>query len=161
LSAFETPLIIAFAIAMIAAAVYFIRGQRISLRKLRADLKVPSAQRRYIIKQSVRRQFGSCLLILLAGMMMGSLFIDYELLRTPLEEVPPADQEAAKQAFRFISIFWMTFLMILMAVMALAILDLWATMRHGVHERKQLLQENQEMLEAELEELRHRRAEMN
>jgi hypothetical protein len=48
-----------------------------------------------------------------------------------------------------------------MATLALAVFDLWATARHGVQQQKRLLLEHQEMLAAELEELRHRQSEMN
>jgi heme/copper-type cytochrome/quinol oxidase subunit 2 len=152
---------IVIAIIMIGTAAYFIWRQRLTLRTLRADAHVPLDQRRYLLKQCQRRLFGSVVLILLAFMMIGSLFLDYQLLGNPLENVPPAEQEAAKQSFRFISIYWMTFLLLLMAVLALAVFDLWATARHGVRQQKQLLQEHQEMLESELEEHRHRQAEMN
>ena len=55
----------------------------------------------------------------------------------------------------------MTLLLLVMAVMALAIFDLWATARYSVRLQKQLVQEHQEALEAELAEHRHRQAEMN
>jgi len=82
-------------------------------------------------------------------------------LRKPVDELAQAEQEADKQATRFLIIYWMALLLLVMAVLALAVFDLWATVRHGVQQQKQLFQEHQEMLEAELEEHRHRQSEMN
>ena len=152
---------IAFAILVLAVAVYFIWRQQATLRALRADTRMAPDQRRFLMRQCVRRTFGSGVLIVLAVMLAGSLFLDYEPLSRPLPELPEAEQQAAKQAVRFITIYWMTVLLILMAVMALAILDLWATARHGIWQQKQLLQEHQDALKAELTEHRHRQAEMN
>ena len=161
MNALEMTLGIAIAIIIIAVAIYFIWRQRWTLHNVRTDPKMPLEQRGYLARQSMRRLFGSFVLILLAFMLVGSLFLDYAPLREPFENLPAADKEVAKEAFRFVSIYWMTLLMLVMAVLALAVFDLWATARHGRRQAKQLLQEHQEALEAELTEYRHRRAEMN
>jgi hypothetical protein len=160
-STLEITLTILMAILLVGVAVFFIWRQGSTLQTLRTDGKIPLDQRRYLYKQCMRRFFGSFVLILLGFMLSGSLFLDYELVGTPFDELGPLEKEAAKQSFQFLSIYWMTFLLILMAVMALAIFDFVATARHGVQLQKQLLREHQEILEAELEEHRHRRAEMN
>ena len=157
----QSAVAIVIASIMLATATYFIWRQRVTLRTMESDSRIALDQRRYLLKQCQRRLFGSVVLVLLAFMMFGSLFLDYQPADRPLKEMPLEEQEAAKQSVRFLSVYWMTFLLALMAVMALAVFDLWATVRHGVRLRKQLLQEHQEMLEAELEEHRHRRAEMN
>src|SRR5437868_3004064 len=109
---------------MIAAAFYFTWSQGQTLQYLRLDMQMPADQRRYLYRQSRRRLFGSFVLALLAIMLVGSLFLDYEPLRQPLGELPPAEKEAAKNAYRFISFYWMVFLLFLMALLALAIFDL-------------------------------------
>lgn len=142
-------------------AVYFLVRQQQTLRGARADPAMPAEQRAYLMRQFQRRLFGSILLFLLAAMLVGSLFLDYEPLRQPIEEVPPAQQEAAKQAVRVISIYWMVFLMLLMAVMALAVFDFWATARFSVQQQKLLFQQHQDMLEAELTEHKYRQNDSN
>ena len=161
MDALEFTVGILIAIVLIATAAYFTHRQRVTLQLLRIDPSIPADQRRYLFKQCWRRLFGSLLLFLLAGMLLGSLFLDYDLVRKPFDELPLAEQEAAKLAFRLISIYWMTLLLLVLAVLALAVFDLWATARHSVQLQKQLLQEHQEMLAAELAEHRHRQAEMN
>jgi uncharacterized membrane protein YjgN (DUF898 family) len=149
------------AVVMIAAAVCFTWRQGLTLQILRLDSKIPHGQRTYLFKQCWRRLFGSFVLAVLAVMLFGSLFLDYEPHRKAMDELPQAEQEAAKQAFQFITLYWMALLLLVMTVLALAVFDLWATARHGVQQQKQLFQEHQEMLEAELEEHRHRRSGMN
>jgi flagellar biosynthesis protein FlhB len=152
---------IAIAIIMIVAAAYFTWQQITTLQMVGSSPKIPIDQRRYLYKQCWRRMFGSLVLALLAVMIIGSLFLNYEPLQKPIDELPQAEQEAAKQAFRFISMYWIALLMFVMAALALAVFDLWATARHGMQQQKQLFLEHQEILAAELEELRHRQSEMN
>ena len=152
---------IAIALIILAVAAYFIWMQWRTLHVVRTDPKMPADQRRYLVRQCMRRLFGSIVLILLAALLMGSLFLPYNPSLEPLEKLPPEEQELAKGTFRFVISYWITLLMLVMVVMALAVFDLWATARHGMRQQKQLLQEHQEALEAELTEHRHRRAEMN
>jgi hypothetical protein len=160
-TSFEITLSVAFAILTVAVAVFFIYRQQATLRSVRADTTAPPEERRFLIRQSVRRTFSCGMLILLAVMVFGSVFLDYDPLSKPASELPLVEQAAAKDSVRFLSIYVMTLLLVLMAVMALAILDLLATARHGVWQKKRLLQEHQDALEAELAEIRHRQAEMN
>jgi hypothetical protein len=152
---------ILIAILMIVVAAFFIWQQGLTLQSVRLNSILSHAQRRYLIRQCWRRLFGSFVLVLLAVMLFGSLFLDYEPLRLPVDELPQAEQQADKQATRFLIIYWMALLLLVMALLALAVFDLWATVRHGVQQQKQLFQEHQEMLEAELEEHRHRQSGMN
>jgi hypothetical protein len=161
LDALATTVGSVIAVVMIAAAAYFTWRQGLTLQILRLDSRISGAQRRYLFKQSWRRLLGSFVLAVLAFMLFGSLFLDYEPHRKGVDELPQAEQEAAKQAFRFIILYWMALLLLVMTLLALAVFDLWATARHGVQQQKQLFKEHQEMLEAELEEHRHRQSEMN
>jgi hypothetical protein len=152
----EITVAILIAAILVAVAVYFIVRQKQTLRTIRSDADMPAEQRAYLWRQFQRRLVGSILLILLAGLLVGSLFLDYEPLRKPIEQVPAAEQEAAKQAFRIVSIYWMTFLMLLLVMLAIAVFDFWDTARFGVQQQKLLFQQHQEMLEAELAEHKHR-----
>jgi uncharacterized protein HemX len=161
LDTLEMTVAMLIAAVLVAVAAFFIARQQQTLRTLRADAAMPAEQRTYLLRQSQRRVFGSILLFLLAGMLVGSLFLDYEPLRKPIEQIPVWQQEAAKQAFRVFSIYWMVFLMLLLAVMALAVFDFWATARYSVQQQKLLFQQHQEMLEAELTEHKYRQNDSN
>jgi uncharacterized protein HemX len=149
------------AAVLVAVAAFFVMRQQRTLRSVRADAAMPAEQVRYLLRQAQRRLFGSVLLFLLAGMLVGSLFLDYEPLRKPIDEIPLEQQEAAKHAVRVVTIYWMAFLMLLLAVMALAVFDFWATARFSIQQQKLLFQQHQEMLEADLIEHKYRQGNSN
>jgi hypothetical protein len=143
---------------LIAIALYFAWRQRTTLAILRYHVSMPSDQRRYLLKQCYRRLFNSVLLLVLAGMMFGSLFLDFE----PMRAEAPIDRDAAsKHSLRILSAYFITMLLLLMVILTLAILDFWATARFSLQQQKQLLAEHQAMLQADLWDYQRRRAEMN
>lgn len=145
------------AIVLFAVAVFFAWRQRTMLQKLRAEVDLPAEHRQALMKQCQRRMFGSILLFILASMMFGTLFLDFDPVRKPLADLPVEEQEAAKQSVRFLGVYVMSMLLLLLVVVALAVIDFWATARYGMLQQKRLLQEHQEMLAAELAEYRHRK----
>jgi hypothetical protein len=153
-----TPLDIAVGLAaaavLLAVAFYFARRQRIVLQHMRFDAALTKDHRRYLLKQCWRRFFSSLLLVILAVMLVGSLFLDYE-------PRPDVDREAARESVPFLIAYVIAMLLIVMAILLVAAFDFLATARFGVEQRKQLIQEHQELLAAELAQLRHRRADMN
>jgi hypothetical protein len=136
---------------LIASAAFFAWRQTVILRTLGADVEVPpdQRQRRYLLKQCSRRLFGSLLLFVLAGMMIGALFLDFD-------PDPQVDRAAAKQTVQFLSFYVMAMLLVLLVILILAIVDFWAIARFSLQQRKQLLLEQQQMLEADLWEHQHR-----
>jgi MFS superfamily sulfate permease-like transporter len=122
---------------------------------------MPLDQRRYLTKQCWRRLFSAIVLVVLAAMLVGSVFLNYNPLEMSPEQVPQVDREAAKPAVQFLSFYFITMLLLLMLLLTLAVVDFWATARFGMRQQKQLFQEHQEMLAAELEEYRHRQSGLN
>jgi hypothetical protein len=155
LTPWEIAIGLVIAAILVAVAVYFVRRQRHLLQHLRMSTELAKDHRRYLLKQSWRRMFGSLLLVVLAVMLVGSLFLDYE---PPL---PEANPEAAKEALPFLVVYVIVMLLVVMLLLVVAVFDFWATARFGVEQRKQLVQEHQELLAAELAQYRHRRADMN
>ena len=158
---FEAALATVIASVLIGVATYFTSRQYLTWRTLHTQVNLPHEQRRYVIQQTARRLFGSFLLLLVAGLLIGSLFLDYDPLKIALDDADPLEAETAKQSTRFLVGYWMMILVVLMVILALAVFDLWATARFGVHLQKQLAKEHQHALEAELAQIRQRRAEMN
>jgi hypothetical protein len=141
---------IVIAAVMVAVAGYFAWMQQMTLNTLRFDLKISSEHRRYLLKQAWRRLFGSIVLVVLAGMLVGSVFLNYDPTQLSRDEV------------RFLVFYATTMLLLVLVILALAVFDFWATARHNVQQQRALFREHQEMLEAELEERRQRRqAELN
>lgn len=146
----EIAIGLVIAAVLLAVAVYFALRQRLILQHLRFSTALTKDHRRYLLRQSWRRMFGSMLLVVLAVMLVGSLFLDYE---PPL---PEANLEASKDAVRFLSVYVMAMLLVVLMILVVAVFDFWATARFGVEQRKQLVQEHQELLAAELAEYRNR-----
>ncbi|HZZ77116.1 MAG TPA: hypothetical protein VFE62_01275 [Gemmataceae bacterium] len=157
----ELTVCIAIAVVLVGVAAFFFVRQRQTLQSVHADASMSEEQRRYLLTQARRRIAGSVLLLILAGMLVGSLFFDYEPLRTKIHELPAEQQEAAKYAVRVFGVYWMAFLFVLLALMALAVFDFWATARFSVQQQRQLFQQHQDMLEAELTEHRYRQDNSN
>lgn len=157
----EMTLGILFAIVLVVVAAYFGWRQRLTWQTLASDTPLPKGQRIYLLKQCQRRLFGSLLLFILAGMLVGCLFLDYNPQQLTPEGIPQVDDETARRSTQFLAFYFIAMMFVLMVMLSLAVIDFWATARFGVQQRRQLLQEHQEMLEAELAEHRHRQAEMN
>ena len=152
----ETTLGILIALVLFAVAAYFAWTQWATLQAL--DAKIAPDQRRYLFQQCSRRLLGSVVLLLLAAMLFGSVFLDYDPLRMSPEEVPQVDLEAAKPALRFLTFYFVMMLVLIGLILTLAVFDFWATARHSVRQQKQLFLEHQEALAAELEEYRQRQS---
>jgi hypothetical protein len=147
---------------LLVVACYFIWRQGQTMRELAAQhATIPSEQRRFLRKQCWRRLFGAAMLVVLACMLFGSVFLDYDPLRLSPDNVPQVDHETARQAVGFLTFYLMTMLLILMAILTLAVLDFWAIARFGVQQQKQLAQEHQQLLEADLAAQKYRRSELN
>jgi ABC-type Fe3+ transport system permease subunit len=148
------------------ATVYFVRQLR-ALRRLRGSPDLPEDERAYQRQQAGRRLAGSLLMFLLCVLLAGYLVF----LETPAQEL--AEQRAAARAAgneapltpaedlfaRFFVGFWIVFLLVLLAVVVLAALDLFATRRYAVRERQKIRDERRAMVAEELERLRRERDE--
>jgi cytochrome bd-type quinol oxidase subunit 1 len=149
-----------FAIGLITLAAYVAYRQSVLLRSM--DGSAPADLRRYLVSQCWRRLFGSIVLIGLAAMLAGSVFLDYNPLGMSAPDAEQEEIDAAKPAVRFLLFYLMTMFLLLMLILTLAVFDFWATARHGVRQQKKLFEEHQELLAAELESYRQRRrAELN
>ena len=150
---------IVIAVGLASVSTYFLWRQAGTLHRLRMDPRLPHEQRVYLTKQGWRRMCGAILLLVLAFMLFGSVFLDYDPQQMSPENLPQVDEATAKQSLRFLTFYLMTMLLILMAILTLAVLDFWAIARFGVQQQKQLAQEHQELLAAELAAHKHRQSE--
>lgn len=140
------------AVVLFLVAGYFAWRQQRTLHMLRFAGEYSTEHRRYLFKQCWRRLLGSFLLVIVAGMLIGALFLDYE---------PPPNEEAAKEALRFLFAYVATLLLFVMAVLLVAFIDFWATARFAMDQRKRLTEEHKAILKADLAQHLRRRAELN
>jgi hypothetical protein len=145
---------------LLALAAYFGWRQWVTWRAVRFDATLPADQRRFLLQQFQRRLLGSILLVLLAGMMIGALFLDFDALQTPAEDVPLIEREAAaKKTARILGSYTIAMLLLVLVMLVLAIVDFWATARFSFQQQKRLVREHHEKLEADLWDLQHRLSE--
>ena len=150
------------AAVLVVVAVYFAWRQQTTLHEMGFNTGLTQDHRHYLLRQCQRRIFGSFLLVLLAAMMIGSLFLDFDPQQIAANAGPPLERDAVvKQSVQFLSFYFISMLLVLMAILIVAVIDFWATARFSFRQQKQLLQEHQEMLQAELMEHRNRRSELN
>ncbi len=147
---------ILIATVLIVVAAHFAWRQRQTLRLIHSNPAMSADQRRFLLRQCARRAVGSLLSFLLAGLLIGALFLDFDPWQMSPENEPQVDRETARQAARFLGVYVMSMLLVLFAIVVLAMLDFWATARYSLQQQKRLIQEHREQLEADLLQYRQR-----
>jgi NADH:ubiquinone oxidoreductase subunit 3 (subunit A) len=146
------------AVVLLGVAAYFIRQQKKTLDSLRNGEPPAREDRLYLRKQVNRRLMCSFLMVVIAGMLAGSLFLD-DWLRGPLRDQEQLDQleigqlDLDKEKRELASakvIYWVAVLFVLFVMLFLAILDLMATARFGLRQHRQLESERKAMLQEQV-----------
>jgi hypothetical protein len=146
------------------AGLYCVRQVR-ALRRLPQAEEMPLDEARHQRRQAWRRLVTSVLLLVLAVMLTGALlFLEVPAQRLADEraaalgqaEPPPMTAEETHFA-RFYGSFWVLFLLVLLAIVLLAALDLWSTRRYGLRQHRKLQADRRAMIERELSRLRQGR----
>jgi ABC-type Fe3+ transport system permease subunit len=151
-------------VLLVVAVLYGVR-QVLTLRRLRGAEEMPSEERDHLHQRAWRRLLMSLLLLLLGGMLTAALVY----LEAPAQRL--ADQREAQEQqgdfsplspeqrpfARFYLSFWLVFLLILMAVVLLAALDLWSIRRYGLRQHRKLIADRRAMIEREVARLRQER----
>jgi hypothetical protein len=155
---------------LLGVSFFFAWRQFVELRRLRDGPPLPAAEMRQQRGQVYRRLVTCGLLALLALLLAGAqLFleeradklIDEQKAQAQADGTEP-DLTPEQQNFaRIYGVYWMVCLVILMAVVVLAGLDLWQTRRRGLRERRKLLDDQRGMLRREITRLRREREERN
>jgi hypothetical protein len=147
---------------LVGVAVYFIRQQKKTLALLRSGEPPAREDRLYLRKQVNRRLLCSILMIIIAGMLVGSMFLDDWLRGPPRNqdeidrlEVGQLDQEKREIAGAKV-VYWVAVLIVIFAMLFLAILDLMATARFGLRQHRQLESERKAMLQEEVSRWRNK-----
>jgi hypothetical protein len=146
---------------LVLLAVYFGWQQVRALRGLAGQPDLDLEDRLYIRRQAARRLVCSALMVILAGLLIGSFFLE-----APLQQV---EQERAAQNLQGENVpiepghwaflqnftaYWSIILLVLMIMLFLVAVDLWAIARFGERHRRQLRADLQETLAREVAKLR-------
>ena len=145
------------------AAFYGWRQLRI-LRALKASDERPEEERRFVRRQAWRRLVGSGLMVIFAGMLVGSVAFNASLHRwfERDEEARRNNEERAldPEEWEFAhtyAAYWIVCLMVLLAILATATFDVLAIRRFGRRQIAQIQSDRRAMIEREVARMRRDR----
>jgi hypothetical protein len=161
-----TPAELAFHLVLIVLllflAGYFGWKQFQTLRGLRRSTET-AEDRRFLRRQAIRRLVCCGLMLLLAGLIMGNLFLDTSY-REMLQERErgrergvEAVAEEHRDFARFFTAYWAATLFVLFTLITLAGFDFWAIARFGMRQRRQLQADHRAILHEEIARFRRQR----
>jgi hypothetical protein len=134
-------------VALLGLAGFYSWRQLQSLARLREASDLPPADRIYYRNQAWRRLFCSALMVLLASLLGGSLLLRLERRASQLNtEVAAARQQGEEpskdpEKVRFVRLYftyWACAILVLLAILLTAFMDIWAIRRFAVRHQRQL-----------------------
>lgn len=144
-------------------SLYFSWQQVRVLRELPDRRDVTSEERSHLRGQAWRRLWCCVLMLVLAGMLAGSYFLESERLQIvegmrqhkqrDSEDVLRAEQRDFLQRF---TSYWIATLLLLMVFLLLAAVDVGAVLRHGIRQHRQLREQHHALLEMQARKFRER-----
>lgn len=153
-------------VALFCLALYFGRQQMHTLRWLHAQPDLPVEDRQYARRQVTLRLIGCGLLIVLGSQVAAAYLFGLEqrvrLLAQDIEskrqQNQPVELDPDQRALRTLyGIYWITALVVLMAILFLAAFDIWAIRRYGRRHMEKINEERRAMLKDEVARLRSER----
>jgi len=142
-------------VTLLGVSSYFTLKQFRVRCELARDRSIPSADRKFLLGQSRRRLICSMLMFLFAGFLIGWYLIESNV----SEWTHAAEREPGQTPpfVQFVAYYWITALLVLFGIIALAGIDFFATARYGMHQKKLLEIEQRTLLEIEAARLREQR----
>jgi hypothetical protein len=166
-SSTELTLAAGIVLMLVGLAIYFARLQWQTLRSLRHDLDQSPEDRAYHRAQAWRRLIGCALMLAFAGMLAGwylfGLNQQAETLRqqghqAALQDEPTGEfNDEQKQIYRLVSGYWIVAILLLMAMIALACVDLWAIRRYGMRHLRRIQSDRKAAIDKDIAAYRSRR----
>jgi hypothetical protein len=115
-------------------------------------------ERRYLRRQAWRRIASSVLMVLFAGLLVGSYFVEGALASLHEGAEQSAQPNPEQRAFiYFYSWYWIVGILLFFGILVLAAIDLLATRRFTVRQLKQMQDGHQVLLNQQAAQLRMRR----
>jgi phosphatidylglycerophosphate synthase len=149
---------------LVALAVYFGRQQVLTLRALGSLGAVNRDERHYLRSQAYRRLVCSVLMVAIAGLLIGWLFIQaqHEELQKELRIAQAENPEAMpteehRNFANWFRVYLSTALLVLLLLLVLATMDFWATARYGLTQHRKLLADRKAMFDEEMNRKRQER----
>jgi hypothetical protein len=160
----QTVATIGLVLLLAGLGVVFGARQVQNLRQLRGDDTSPPEDRRHFRSQARRRLASAGLLLILAGLLVVSFFVEgpAQLLADQAQAARERGEavvlsEADKPFVRFYAGYWIIFLLVLLAVVGLAFWDLIAIRRYGRRQFAKLQADRRAMIARQAARLRGQR----
>jgi hypothetical protein len=133
---------------------YYAWRQAQTLRRLRASVVPLDAEEQFELRQARRRLVGCVLLLVLGVQLLGALLF-LEAPAQHLADARDADPDSAltpaeRVFMRIYGGYWIVFLLLLLALVAVAACELWTVRQHGLRLRRQLLADRRAELERDV-----------
>ncbi|HWY85354.1 MAG TPA: hypothetical protein VNX28_01450 [Gemmataceae bacterium] len=142
-------------VALVGLASYFAYRQFQTRRAVAQDRAMPLDERGFLIRQSRRRLICSVLMFLFAGLLVGWFFIEPNVRDLKAADIrEPGDTPPVVE---LVAYYWITALLLLFGILALAGMDFFATARYGLRQKKLLEVEHRTALEIDAARLRRER----
>jgi hypothetical protein len=143
---------------LVGLAAFFTFRQARTMRQLSSKTEMSDADRWYFRGQARRRLTGSLLMLILAGILVGSYFMEQEreTVTNRPDKAAPMQPEEREFLQRFTT-YWVVALGVLFLVGVFALLDLLATLKYGVRQHRKLRDEHRADLEEHVRRLRRER----
>jgi Na+/H+ antiporter NhaD/arsenite permease-like protein len=160
----ESVILVLLVAILVVLAFYYGWRQRQALRRLQTSDEGSPEERQFVRRMAYRRLTASVLMIVAGGLLMGSYWLTPRAMQISekekvsqekQEEPAPTDQE--KQFLKLYGTYWIVFLLVLLAIIVLAGLDLFATRRFGITQHRKIQSDRRAMIEGEAMRLRQDR----
>jgi len=131
------------------------RSQLRTLKISRSDERIGPEDRRYLGNQASRRLLEATLMVVIAALLIGWLFLEKELqaVREQMVE-PPSDHTIV----RIVTGYWVFACAVLFLMLVLAGFDFVATAKYAVRHQRRIKDERNPMLASEVSRLRDKRS---
>jgi hypothetical protein len=153
-------------LVLLGMAAYFAWKQWQTLRRLPGQTELGTDERRYQYAQAWRRLISSGLMVVLAGLLVGSYWLGQERRAVELGQPEQVADEGGERRLpsiedqRFLtqySTFWIVFGMVLLGLVFLAFLDMFAIRRFARKHLRQINADRRAMIEHQVAEYRRQR----
>ncbi len=156
---------VALIAALLGVSVFYAWRQGRALRELRAAEDLPAEEARYRYRQAYRRLVNCALMLVLAVLLAGTLvFLEgptqkladerQALLDAGATEPLPDATPEQQRLINNYALTWILILLVLLAIVVLAALDLWSTRKFGLQQYRQIQADRRAMIESQLARMR-------
>jgi hypothetical protein len=160
----ETIVLVSLVAILIVLASYYGWRQLQALRRLQISGDTSQEEQHFVRHMAYRRLIASGLMILAAGLLLGTYWLNPRALEISgkmkaAQEKPeePGATGEEKQFMKFYISYWIVFLLVLLAILVFAGLDLFATRRFGITQHRKIQADRRAMIEGEAMRLRQDR----